>query len=260
MWEDIFQIQKYQTGSNCIYAGWYSDIGMRETQEDTCCVTFHHNVVLATVCDGMGGYECGKLASETTAKLLHEKFVQVSAEDSSFYTNSLDELDAKVYFLKDESHKRLKAGTTIASVMLRNGEISWFSVGDSRIYIIRNDEILQLTRDHNYREMLLDLLQNGSITVEQYENEQAQHSALTSYIGVGGVNLYDISKSPLKLKPQDKILLVTDGFYRTVPIENIPDFLKGNISECMESLLREIQFSEDENRDNTTFILLKYEE
>ena len=204
-------IENYMSDDSILETGWYSDIGNRENQQDSCMISFHHGVLLTTVCDGMGGFEGGELASSIAVNHLHTRFENTNASDAEFYLNILDELDAQVFFLKDKSNRRIKAGTTIVSVIIDGNKMSWLSVGDSRIYIVRDNEMIQATRDHNYKEMLNGLLSRGTITRQQYEAESEKYTALTSYVGMGGIKLFDIFKFQIAVRK--KIECIINQFY-----------------------------------------------
>ncbi len=254
----MIENQIYRSQHDTVYVSVYSAIGDRENQEDSYLICSSENAVLAAVCDGMGGRKGGEIASKTAISGLKEHFDGTLYRDSSFFTDIVDELDARVFFLTDQSKRRLHAGTTLASVTLNNGSLDWFSVGDSRIYIMRNGETIQATRDHNYKEMLIDLLQRGNITREQFEKEKNKHAALTSYLGIGGVKLYDISITPLVLKDGDLIIVSTDGFYNAVPMEQIAAMGRKSTDEIIHAVAEIWEGSEMSGRDNTTCIIIKY--
>lgn len=253
-----YSTESYTTPKGTLQIGWCSDIGERELQEDSYRISFQHDVLLATVCDGMGGIPYGDQASRVAVNYLHEKFETLQPSRASFYVDTVDELDAQVYFLKDESNRRLKAGTTIASVMLHDGKLDWFSVGDSRIYLLRQHEMVQVTRDHNYRETLLELLENGDITYSQFEGEGKKHQALTSFLGMGGIKRYEISNTPLQLCDNDVLLITSDGLYNTFPPEMLAEENDKEIPAIMEKVIERIDSANAQGRDNTTFIIIKY--
>ena len=126
------------------------------------------------------------------------------------------------------------------------------------MYIIRDGEMLQATHDHNYHESLCDLLRSGKITQEQYESERERFKALTSYIGMGGVKLYDISKAPLTLKDGDTLLLTSDGLYNSVSAEQLQGCFREDAAETAQNLIEQFKASKASCRDNTTFIIIRY--
>lgn len=249
---------QFQMQGHRLDAVWFSDIGDRELQEDAVNVSCHHDTLAATICDGMGGYQGGEAASMVALEFLHDAFMNGDAVDASFYSELLDEMDARVYFLKDETGQRLNAGTTIVSVLIHGDHLNWFSVGDSRIYIIRGGEMIQATHDHNYCESLREMLRNGRITQEQFDNERERHAALTSYIGMGGVKLYDISTAPFILKDGDMLLLASDGLYNAIPPELLRSSFGADAEETAQCLIGRFKAAQIPSKDNTTFIIITY--
>ena len=174
------------------------------------------------------------------------------------YERLLDELDAKVYYLKDEEGNPLSAGTMIVSVIIDGNKLSWLSIGDSRLYLIRENQIVQVTRDHNYLEALRDLLQNGKITQEQFLAEREKHAALTSYLGIGGVHQYDISAKPFCLNNGDLLVLATDGMYHSVDMQAFLPLCRAELPFMMQQLDAAIRADMQIIRDNATFIVIRY--
>ena len=186
--------------------------------------------------------------------------MQTDSPGTDFYPDHLEELDAAVYFLKDETGKRLEAGTTLVSVTIRGNQLTWLAIGDSRLYIIRGAEAVQATRDHNYKEYLLDLLKNGSITEKTFEEEREKHTALLSYLGMGNVQYYDLCAEPFTLQNKDVLLLASDGLYNTADVLEAVRHSDRTVNGITDCLLRAIRQSPDQERDNTTFILIGYSE
>ncbi|MDE6035157.1 MAG: serine/threonine-protein phosphatase [Ruminococcus sp.] len=236
----------------------HSDKGDRENQEDYYCVSYGKSTMLATICDGIGGCKGGEIASHTAIQYLHHKFECIDATDVSFYTDLIDELDTQVFFLKDKYNRRLRAGTTIASVLINGNRLDWFSVGDSRVYIIRESEMIQVTRDHNFKELLIEYLKDGRITKEQFYGRSYEYAKLISYIGMGGIQLYNISKNSLQLRKGDLILIMSDGLYKSVDMEQILPISRYNTSLIMKKLCEMSYAEKTKHRDNTTFILIRY--
>lgn len=256
--EERFHISTFLRNDHRFELGWYSDIGDRRTQEDAYYISTHDGVLLTSVCDGMGGHRGGEIASRTAVGYLHAAFQSAEFHDAQMYERLLDELDAKVFYLKDEDGSQLSAGTTIVSVLIDGDRMSWFSVGDSRLYLIREDTLVQVTRDHNYYEMLLDWMQQGKITEEQLIAERDKHAALTSYLGIGGIRQYNISSQPFKLQDSDLLLLVTDGLYHAVDMQLLTSLSHAEMPFFMQQLDGMVHADAMYARDNATMIAIRY--
>ena len=167
--------------------------------------------------------------------------------------------DDLVYSLKAPDGTPLGAGTTLAAVHIIADRMYWVSAGDSRIYVLRAGQMVQITTDHNYFFQLNEMLQNGEIDREQYRIEAQEGEALISYVGMGGLQWKDISRAPFVLRPKDTILICSDGLYRSVPDQLILASVCAaenmeNAASCIEQAIQEAAKPE---QDNYTYILIQ---
>ncbi|MDR0271807.1 MAG: protein phosphatase 2C domain-containing protein, partial [Clostridiales bacterium] len=217
-----------------------SVIGMRSEQQDC---AFHKNdgeVAIAAVCDGMGGMQSGRLASEAAITRFKDLYAQKPIDESfpDFYLKIVDILDEFVFQMKDDNGEKLGAGTTFLSAAIKDNELFWLSVGDSRLYILRGEEFVQVTRDHNYFLELNRMLKENEISEEHFKIESAKGDALISFIGMGGIKIMDLNNLPMKLLPNDIVLLSTDGLYKALGDNEIKNCLRTqNIENALERLL-----------------------
>lgn len=235
-------------------------LGTREEQQDRFAMELREDSLLAAVFDGMGGMEGGSLASSLAAEVLQNAFAGYRRENGAipFLAETVDMADDRIALLKDINGKRLKTGTTAVIVLLEEDNLYWASVGDSRLYIIRDGSGVQATRDHNYRGQLQGLLETGSITQDEYRKELRQGEALVSYLGMGGVEIVDINQKPFSLKSGDRLLLCSDGLYKTVPHAEVVQIVSEikDLERAANALIRQAScYGSGREQDNTTFIL-----
>ncbi len=249
----------YEIGSSSV-------LGTRSNQQDFGYFYQGREEALAVVCDGMGGLEAGEKASRTAVELMIRDFKGKRPgreEASAFLRQEARKMDRKVAGLTDEGGKPLKAGTTLAAVHLKGGEMTGISVGDSRIYLIRDRNIITLNREHNYRLMLKEKLAAGQITREFYETEEKkpQAEALTSFIGMGGLRIVDVIGSPMVLERGDIVVLCSDGLYKSLSDSQILAMVRDNDLDMGIAARRTTAMALRYGvnwQDNTTVILLKY--
>ena len=244
-----------------------SVIGTRRKQQDSYVYFRTDKGSLACVCDGMGGLSGGERSSALCTRMLAEDFLREAplCAPSDFFGWESDKLDEAVSSLRTEAGEPLGSGTTIVAVYLEEKDdrynMSWLSVGDSRIYVLRNGHIDCIVREHNYRAVLNSLLRKGSITPEKYRIEQFKGEALTSYLGMGGLTLRDISHEPLPLIEGDFILLCSDGLYRAMSDDMIAAVIEDNsfdTERAANELVRTASELSDRGQDNTTAVLVSY--
>ena len=125
--------------------------------------------------------------------------------------------DMQINQLTNTAGEPLRSGTTMVMVVIKDGYLRWTSVGDSKIYLIRKQEIFPLTNEHNYLFMAEQRKDDESFEF----NPQVRGDALVSYLGVGELPYIDISEKPLKLKEGDIVVLCSDGLYRSLSEEQI---------------------------------------
>jgi protein phosphatase len=166
------------------------------------------------VADGMGGHADGDIASQTLIRALEAIGQPTSA------TALLDLLEASIAQvngrLRELGQQRGDViGTTLAVLLARDGHYACIWSGDSRIYLIRDGDIVQLSRDHTEVE---DLLSEGSITDEEARN-WAGRNGITRAIGVYDEPELEMTSGPLK--PGDAFVICSDGLTNHVRKDEI---------------------------------------
>lgn len=229
-----------------------TDIGTRTEQQDYASVSRKQETLLAVLCDGMGGM-CGGAAAARSAA---ETFVH------GFETESIQHVPTFLIQKAEQANALVAAmphsGTTIVSVIVTENKLYWLSVGDSRLYILRNDSLIQVTTDHNYFLLLKELYESGRITMETYMAKAAKGNALISYLGMPKLDRIDISVEPLTLQSGDALLLCSDGVYDVLHEEILQTQLQLPAADAADMLIELIRSSSLEQKDNATFILLKF--
>jgi protein phosphatase len=104
-----------------------------------------HNVVLA---DGLGGHARGDVASTLVAKHLSEAML----DNLETCLEAIRSVNRRIYDEMQRDQSLLGMGSTVVGAVLLDHQICWFNVGDSRVYLFRNNELCQLSTDHVPRE------------------------------------------------------------------------------------------------------------
>ncbi|MDL2217619.1 protein phosphatase 2C domain-containing protein [Christensenellaceae bacterium OttesenSCG-928-M15] len=236
-------------------------IGTREYQQDALYVSDgERELVYGVLCDGMGGMEDGEKASAEVVEYLVNRLEVLDNEVDIpvFFEQTIREANEKLLSLYGDRPQG--PGTTLVTVVIKNGELYWASVGDSRIYIIRDSEIARMTRDHNYALQLEEQVRNGKITAEQARLDPMRE-ALISYIGAPVLDIIDVSRAPFLLQKGDVILLCSDGLYKSLSDERILELLLGHEDDAGEKARTLPLAAFDEStggQDNTSVIVIQY--
>ena len=241
-----------------------SVIGDRADQQDSFGYILKQDEGLVVVCDGMGGHEGGKMASEIAVQTFLAQYAEsyLIAKQTDMLIDTAQKTDAMIAQLRNERGDLLKAGSTLVSIIINNKKLMWCSVGDSRAYLVRAGEMVQLTQDHNYHTVLVEKANAGLIDEAEFKIEDARGEALISFLGIGNLALVDYSKIPLELKKDDKLIIMSDGLYKIVSDSEIARILDNfsNIGEAVQALAMKAKKNaknRDESRDNMTIVLIK---
>ena len=244
-----------------IFLSAHSIIGDRESQQDYYVSRQYSDRTIAIVCDGMGGLAGGSAASRCAADMLLRDLERVEIQDNmfGFFKYELERLDDAIFGLRDESGRRLGAGTTIVAVLISGEKLHWFSVGDSKIYYKRNDEMYCITREHNYAMKLKEMLDSHEINEQEYRSHLSEGEKLISYLGMGVAELFDCNYSPFHMESGDCIFLCTDGVYRTLSQGEIQSILKqqGSTERICKFFENALFSKKIKNQDNATWIIIQ---
>lgn len=242
-----------------------SVIGARESQQDSCYVDVEEDGnAIGIVCDGMGGLAGGEIASQNAVRMFVEDYEKVRHELANFYSFFLEEmieLDTMVAELTNENGELLSAGTTLVAVSIKNGNFQWVSVGDSKIYVLRGDQLYCMVKEHNYLTLLNERLQEGSISVQEYTSEVKRGAALISYLGMGNISIIDAYPKPVELMEGDIIILCSDGLYKALSEQQITEIIHSysdDLNMAINVLQEQAAIAAGRVQDNTSIVMLSY--
>ena len=238
-------------------------IGSRSSQQDAayvCQPLFGPGIAFGILCDGMGGMQDGERASSDTVAFMANRISAIGEEDDIPAWLEESARGANDLLLRANAKTGSTAGTTLAAAVIRAEELFWVNVGDSRIYIIRGEEIVQVSRDHNFALDLREMVDTGRITPEQAQSDP-RREALISYIGAPVLEMADVNRSGFRLMRGDFVLLCSDGLTKLVPDVEILSIVLahgGDLSGASRALTSEAFDNGLEGMDNTTVVLMQY--
>ena len=238
-------------------------IGTREYQQDSTRIgQGHPDVVYGVLCDGMGGLEGGELASRTAAEAFAEALREMAPDCDiiSFLILLAHQVNATIYELPSQTGDRGASGTTLAVAVMIGNSLYWLSAGDSRVYIVRGQEIACVTRDHAYSLELEEQVRAGKLTPEDAAADP-RRDALISFLGIEHLEIMDCNQNPFILEDEDIVLLCSDGLYRSLDDSDILEIVlrhRENLEECARVLPIYAFDKAPGSQDNTSVVLLKY--
>lgn len=196
-----------------------TDVGrLRDHNEDNYLVD--KKLSLFVIADGMGGHAAGEVASALAVRIIHEELKkereQIEAAGAASRGNRkiLGMLEQSVQKACARIHEEAKAdvnkrgmGTTLSALLIAGSHGFIAHVGDSRIYLLRDGRIQQVTEDHT---VFNELIKRGKLTRDQIE-KVAQKNAITRAVGV--YERVEVDTLTIEVLPGDQFLLASDGLH-----------------------------------------------
>lgn len=203
------------------------------------------------VFDGMGGFEKGEYASRICAETLK------LYDDANLYSN------IKTYI--DDANDRIcklnmiHSGSTVALAIIRDDIASLCNIGDSRIYLFRDNTLCQLSVDHTRGRTMVEA---GFITKDELAKSKIRHE-LTQHMGI---SKEDFSLSPyiiadFKMYPDDILLICSDGLTDMVKDELIESIIRKNEDKSPADIVMALieEALSNGGMDNITTLIIKVE-
>lgn len=239
-------------------------IGGRKQQEDSFGFSsFDKEEIInkiglaAIMADGMGGLSNGREASQLAVQSFLNYYQNANGEEDIpiLLKQAVLHANESVCQFSQSAGIQNLAGSTFIAAAIKDDKLYWISVGDSHIYLFRDYELIQLTEDHVYANVLNEEVALGNITKEEAENHP-QRAALTSFLGLAELEEIDQNVLPFPLRPGDRILLCSDGVYGFISEEEIKGVLSQHQFHACERLIEKVLEQKHPFQDNITAILL----
>ena len=183
---------------------------------------------LWAVADGMGGYAAGDVAS----RLVIESLTKVdgieleSVDLIEYIEEALQQVNQKLAFEMTVGIGNEIMGSTVVVAACHDHQCTCLWAGDSRLYVQRQGELYQISKDHS---VVQDMIDDGVLSAEQAENHPQSH-VITRAVGVH--EELDLSKVTFDLQPDDVLMLCSDGLYNEVDAATIRDLLSDQSLDC----------------------------
>lgn len=235
-----------------------SDIGKRRhmNQDYANVFTNQAGMYLAILADGMGGHLAGDVASKMAVDGLGAAWststIAEPEEAKRWFLTEIQTVNEAIY-QEGITHPEMQGmGTTIVSTALLDETFVLAHVGDSRAYLVQNDQLTQLTDDHS---LVNELLKSGEIT-EEMAATHPQKNVLTRSVGIAGAIKTDVSEH--ECHQNDYLLLCSDGLTNMVREADILAII--NSDQTLEAKAKQLIDTANDagGADNITVLLIHF--
>lgn len=173
--------------------------------------------MLFIVADGMGGHLGGEIASRLAVDVISRTYYSEKAEIQDALRNAILEANSAIYSEAYKDKNLLGMGTTCTALVIQDDSAIAAHVGDSRLYLVRDNEIYLMTEDHS---AVMQLVKRGVISLNQARHHPEKNVILRA---LGSHPIVEVAtwKYPFPLRVGDKFILCSDGLYDLVEDEEI---------------------------------------
>lgn len=193
---------------------------------------------LAVVCDGMGGHEAGREASQAAVRCIIEtaRGQSPSVIPGLVLKHAIERAGRAVYALGGAAQAAHRPGSTCVAVLIHPGGAEVAHAGDSRAYLVRGEQIERLTRDHS---MVQELVEARMLTPEQ-ALAHPDANQITRALGIAPEVAVDVRPEPLGLAPGDVLLLASDGLTDLVSDPEISEVVRRRVQNGTAAVCQEL--------------------
>lgn len=210
---------------------------------------------LFVVADGMGGHKAGDYASKCAVQTIIEMCTKSKGEKMvTAVTKAIEEANARIRRKAMEDENMIGMGTTLVLATVSDDTLTVANVGDSRLYVISEEGINQITRDHSLVEEMIRMGGIDRVSARNHPDKNIITRALGAASSVN-VDFFEVT-----LKNNDLILMCSDGLSNMIEDSDIQKIVMNGNS--LESIANELINTANNNggRDNISVILARYEE
>ncbi len=237
-----------------------SALGDRQDNQDRAAVVVAEDAAMLLVFDGMGGHSDGARAAETALKVVQDTFMEAKLpvlDPLGFLYMALARAHDAVVALGQDVAVDFRPRATCAIFLVQEGGSFWAHIGDSRIYQVRNGNVLTRSRDHSHVEVLI---QEGAITEEE-ALDHPMRNFVECCLG-GDAPVPDMSITAKKtLLPGDVLLACSDGLWSGIGDSDIAEIAtpgENNLAENLKSLSIKALNANAPYSDNTTGTAIRW--
>jgi len=236
-----------------------SRTGDRKGNEDRIGYSYSREVLLMTVCDGMGGHMEGEVAAEIAVNEITRRFQQEARnrlrKPPEFLLSAINAAHHAIVAYAVEKNLLECPRTTCVVCVVQNGSAYWAHAGDSRLYVLRAGNLAAQTADHSRVQQLID---SGFLTPEAAARHPDRNKIFSCLGGVVPPQIAIGREFPLQIG--DAIVRSTDGFWAQIPAAMMGTMLKKQtIVELFPGLLTEAHRRAAGESDNLSVVAMTWE-
>jgi serine/threonine protein phosphatase PrpC len=231
--------------------------GGREKNEDRMGYSYTRGSGMFILADGMGGHPEGEVAAQLALQAVSALFQKEAKPQVPDVTAFLEAavMAAHRQILRYAIEKGMldTPRTTFVAAVMQEGLVTWIHCGDSRLYFVREGELVTRTRDHSFVEQRFAAPPGAKLP------ERVNRNVLFTCLGSPTKPVYDLS-APMQLQQGDKLLLCSDGLWGSLTDDDIVYELGHKpVAEAVPDLVDKALRKAGTTSDNVTVLAVEWE-
>jgi serine/threonine protein phosphatase PrpC len=240
-----------------------SEKGGRANNEDRMGYTYTRESALFVLTDGMGGHAHGELAAQIALEAMTQYFQQNARPKAhlpeQFLTKSLLHAHHQILEFTHEQGLTDSPRTTIVALLVQDGQAWWTHCGDSRLYWVREGELIARTIDHSYVEQTPLNIKLSKPTDANHLAKIANRNVLFTCLGAPTKPIFE-TQAGVKLEHGDRFLLCSDGLWSHFNDKDLAHlFCVHAVAQCTSQLIDLSLKKGGATSDNVTAIGVEWE-
>ncbi len=240
-------------------------VGSRKSQEDACDFRFLGGPnlpgvgAIVALADGMGGHAGGATASRTACRIFLSEYLLSRGSTRERLSRALTAANNDLQRINTKQPELRGMGCTFVAAALADGLMSWISVGDSVLYLVRDGQIRRLNEDHSMVPVLNRLVQQGEMSAFEAQRHP-QRNALRSALTGDPIPVIDLPEKATAFHPGDWMILCSDGLLTLSERETLDllrYFAPKGVRAVADALISGVEKKCAPRQDNATVIVAR---
>ena len=207
---------------------------------------------LMLVADGIGGHNAGEVASRMAADIVSQEYFRLNDTVERSLVKAFKLANRNILARAASDTALGGMGTTCTALVIIDSIIYYAHVGDSRAYLLKDDEMYCLTEDHTY---VRELFIKGEISISE-ASAHPMRNLLTNALGTSKSLRVDAGKLPFLFEKKDRLMICSDGLSEHLNDSDIAKLsTEGSLYEAASGLVEEAK--KRGGRDNITVVMVE---
>lgn len=234
-------------------------IGGRKYNQDRVAYAYSNHSLLMVLADGMGGHLHGEIAAQLAIQVFTEAFEQAAQprvpEPKEFLREVMLRAHGAIIRYANEQQLGGNPGTTCVAALAQDGDVYWAHAGDSRLYLLRQGEVVTRTHDHSMVQQWADW---GIISTDEIKTHPDRNKITNCLGGVEDMFFVE-SSDAVPLQQGDTLLLCSDGLWGPLSgAEMAAALVNAPLPDALEQLMNEAINREGVGSDNSTAVVARW--